>query len=135
MQQYPTSRINERAYSFTTSIGCVYHCYFFDFSTSFSDYPELAPLVFGFNLELKSMPEGLAVVPPDKRIAYTVTTILKTFLAEKKNVVVYICDNSDNREKPGFINLPTGSENIMMVLSSRSKALFAPTIPTSLMPC
>jgi hypothetical protein len=89
-------------YTFITKTGCEYHCYFFDFSSPFSDYPELAPLVFGFNLELKSSPEGLSKVAPDKRIASTVTTILKTFLAEKKNVVVYICDNSNNREKARF---------------------------------
>lgn len=102
MQQYPISRINERLYSFSTSIGCVYHCYFFDFSTPFSDYPELAPNVFGFNLELKFKPSEEVKPPLDKRIAVTVTTILKAFLLEKENVVVYICDNSDNRERARF---------------------------------
>ena len=102
LQHYQTSRINERLYSFTTGIGCIYHCYFFDFSTAFSDYPDLAPRVFGFNLELKSRPEGLDKIPLDKRIAVTVTDILKAFLNEKENVVVYICDNSDSREKARF---------------------------------
>lgn len=89
-------------YTFITSSGCEYHCYFFDFSTPFSDYPALAPKVFGFNLELKFKPEGLDKVPPDKRIGEAVTIILKTFLRGRKNVVVYICDNSDNREKARF---------------------------------
>ena len=102
MQQYQTSRINERLYSFTTSVGCLYHCYFFHFSTAFSDYPNLAPRVFGFNLELKFKPADLDKVPLDKRIAATVTNIIKAFLHEKENVVVYICDNSDNREKARF---------------------------------
>jgi hypothetical protein len=102
LQQYPISRINERSYSFSTSIGCTYHCYFFDFSTVFSDYPELAPKVFGFNLELTFKPEELDKVPLDKQIAATVTTILKTFLHEKENAVVYICDNIDLREKARF---------------------------------
>jgi Family of unknown function (DUF6169) len=102
LQQYPISRINEQLYSFTTSAGCIYHCYFFDSSTAFSDYPELAPKVFGFNLELSFKPEELNIVPPDKRIAATVTTILKAFLHEKENAVVYVCDNSDNREKARF---------------------------------
>ena len=102
LQHYQTSRINERLYSFTTGIGCIYHCYFFDFSAAFSDYPDLAPRVFGFNLELKSRPEGLDKIPLDKRIAVTVTDILKAFLNEKENVVVYICDNSDSREKARF---------------------------------
>ena len=102
MPQYPISRINERSYSFTTSIGCIYHCYFFDFSTAFSDYPELASAVFGFNLELQFKPEELTKAPFDKRIAATVTTIVKAFLHEKENAVVYICDNSDKREKARF---------------------------------
>lgn len=102
LQQYPISRISEKSYTFTTSSGCVYHCYFFDFSVPFSDYPELAPKVFGFNLELQLKPEGLSKVPLDKRIAATVTAILKVFLHENENTVVYICDNSDNREKARF---------------------------------
>jgi hypothetical protein len=96
LQQYPILKINERLYSFDTSNGSTYHCYFFDFSTPFSDYPNLAPKVFGFNLELKSKPADKATL--DKRIAATVATILKSFLNEKENTVVYLCDNSDNRE-------------------------------------
>ncbi len=80
----------------------MYHCYFFDFSAAFADYPELAPKVFGFNLELKFKPENLNKVPPDKRIAITVTAILKIFLQQKENVTVYICDDSDKREKARF---------------------------------
>jgi len=100
LQRYQISKINERLYSFETSTGCIYHCYFFDFSTAFSDYPDLAPKVFGFNLELKHKPDKITGL--DKRIAITVATVLKTFLNEKENVVVYICDNSDNHEKARF---------------------------------
>lgn len=100
MQHYPISKIDERLYTFVTSAGGEYHCYFFDFSAPFSDYPDLAPKVFGFNLELRSSPTPKA--PLDKRIALTVTTILRTFLNQQSNVVVYICDNSDNREKARF---------------------------------
>jgi Family of unknown function (DUF6169) len=100
LQNYPTSQINERLYSFTTSNGCIYHCYFFDFGTAFSDYPDLAPKVFGFNLELQYKPHQN--IGFDKRIAETVITILKTFLDDKVNAVVYICDNSDGREKARF---------------------------------
>lgn len=102
LQHYQTSKINERLYAFTTNTGCLYHCYFFDFSTAFSDFPNLESKVFGFNLELKFKPSDLEKLPLDKRIAATVTTILKTFLNERENAVVYICDNSDNREKARF---------------------------------
>ena len=102
MQHYQISKISERFYTFVTSIGCEYHCYFFEFSSPFSEYPELAPKVFGFNLELKSRPDTLQNIPLDKRIASTVSTILNAFLHEKENAVVYICDNSDNREKARY---------------------------------
>ncbi len=101
MQPYPILRISELSYSFTSGIGIIYHCYFFDFSSVFSDYPDLASKVYGFNLELKQTPEN---IKPglDKRIGATVALILKTFLHEKENVVVYICDTSDNHEKARF---------------------------------
>lgn len=114
LQPYPTSRISKHSYSFTTSAGSIYHCYFFDFGEVFSNYPNLAPNVFGFNLELKHKLEN-KIIGLDKRIAITVATIIKTFLNEKENVVVYICDTSDNHEKPDFINSPIGSKLIMMV--------------------
>lgn len=102
MQQYQISRISEHSYSFTTSIGCIYHCYFYDFSNAFYLYPNLAPKVFGFNLELHFTPAEPETIPSDQRIAVTVTNIIKTFLQEKENVVVYICDNSDRREQARF---------------------------------
>lgn len=101
MQPYQISRISERSYSFTTSKDCIYHCYFFDFSSAFNDYPDLVSKVFGFNLELKHKPTG-KIRGLDKRIGITVATILKAFLHEKENVAVYICDTSDNHEKARF---------------------------------
>lgn len=87
-------------YTFTTNNGCEYHCYFFSFDTAFSEYPELATNVFGFNLELKYEPHDNIGI--DKRIAETIISILKEFLDKKVNTVVYICDNSDGREKARF---------------------------------
>jgi Family of unknown function (DUF6169) len=75
---------------------------FLCFFSAFYLYPDLAPRVFGFNLELKSKPEGLIKIPLDKKIGATVTSIIKSFLLKKNNTVVYICDNSDNREKARF---------------------------------
>jgi Family of unknown function (DUF6169) len=44
----------------------------------------------------------LVKIPLDKRIGATVTSIIKSFLLKKNNTVVYICDNSDRREKARF---------------------------------
>ena len=101
LQPYNYTTYKPDNYTFTTSTGCEYHCYFFDFSSAFATYPQLAPKVFGFNLELKSKPANKKI-GLDKRIAVTVATIIKTFLNEKENTVVYICDTSDRREKARF---------------------------------
>jgi uncharacterized protein DUF6169 len=101
LQPYSYITYKPDYFIFTTNAGCDYHCYFFNFSAVFDEYPNLAPKVFGFNLELKHKPDD-KIIGFDKRIAVTVATIIKAFLNEKENVVVYICDTSDNHEKARF---------------------------------
>jgi hypothetical protein len=100
LQPYNFITVKPDYYSFITNSGCEYHCYFFAFDTAVSAYPNLATKVFGFNLELKVKP--ITAIGLDKRIAATVVTILKEFLNKEENAVVYICDNSDQREKARF---------------------------------
>jgi hypothetical protein len=100
LQPYNYLLLKPDYYTFTTGSGTEYNCYFYTVEEIFSDYPSLAQRVYAFNLVLKnnlSFQKGL-----DKRIAATVTEILKIFLHQKENAVVYICDNSDNREKARF---------------------------------
>lgn len=100
MQPYKYILLKPDYYTFTTPGGTEYHCYFYTAEEIFSDYPSLSKKVFGFNIVLKDNPslqKGL-----DKRIAATVVAILKGFIDEKKNAVVYICDNSDGREKARY---------------------------------
>jgi Family of unknown function (DUF6169) len=100
LQPYNYILLKPDHYTFTTLAGGEYDCYFYTAEEIFADYPSLAKKAFGFNIVLKNKPsiqKGL-----DKRIAATVITILKTFLYEKKNAVIYICDNSDGREKARF---------------------------------
>lgn len=100
MKPYNYILLKPDYYSFTTDAGTEYHCYFYAAEEVFLDYPSLANKVFAFNLALKnniSYQTGL-----DKRIAATVTEILKNFLHKKENAVIYICDNSANREKARF---------------------------------
>jgi Family of unknown function (DUF6169) len=103
LQPYNYTTFKPDYFTFTTANGCVYDCYFYNFSTAFSDYPDLAPNVYGFNLELKFQPIELKTIPPDKLVGATVVTILKTFLSLKENVVVYVCDNSDQRESARYV--------------------------------
>jgi Family of unknown function (DUF6169) len=100
LQPYSYILIKPDYYAFTTNGGTEYHCYFYTAEEIFSDFPELASKAFGFNLAIKnseSTPKGL-----DKRIAVTIATILIAFLSDKKNAVIYICDNSDGHEKARF---------------------------------
>jgi len=100
LQPYNYILLKPDYYSFVTTAGTEYHCYFYTIEEVFSDYPSLATKAFAFNLIIKnniSFQKGL-----DKRIAATVADILKAFLHQKENAVVYICDNSDKREKARF---------------------------------
>ena len=100
MQPYNYILLKPDYYTFTTLTGNEYDCYFYTAEEIFTDYPSLAKKAFGFNIVLKNNPSIIKGL--DKRIAATVVTILKTFLYEKKNAVIYICDNSDGREKARF---------------------------------
>ena len=100
MQPYKYILLKPDFYAFTTLAGIEYYCYFYTAEEIFSDYPSLAKKVFGFNITFKenqTFQKGL-----DKRLAATVVAILTTFLKEKKNAVLYICDSSDGREKIRF---------------------------------
>jgi hypothetical protein len=87
-------------YSFITEAEAEYACYFQPFDSLFSDFPKIASKVYGFSLVLLEKP--VKAMGLDKRIAATVVTILKDFLNRKVNIVIYICDNSDNREKARY---------------------------------
>jgi Family of unknown function (DUF6169) len=85
---------------FITDSGNEYTCYFTLYDNLFSNFPRIAPFVYGFTLALTSLVTHKTGL--DKRIADTTVTIISDFLNKKSNAVVYICDNSDNREKARF---------------------------------
>ena len=84
-------------YSFLTSSGVEYLCYFTPYAEYFKKYPaDISSRFYAFNLELtnkKLKPKGI-----DKRIADTIIIIVGDFLNAQINAVVYVCDNSDGRE-------------------------------------
>jgi Family of unknown function (DUF6169) len=87
-------------YSFKTDNGFEYVCYFTPFGDYFHEYPEIAPKIFSFDIELKNTinkPRGT-----DKRIADTVIEIVGEFLMSQINAVVYICDPSDGKGNARF---------------------------------
>jgi Family of unknown function (DUF6169) len=87
-------------YSFKTDNGFEYVCYFTPYGDYFYEYPEIAPKIFSFDIELKNTinkPKGT-----DKRIADTVIEIVGEFLMSQINAVVYICDPSDGKGNARF---------------------------------
>jgi len=88
------------SYSFTTEKGFEYFCYFTPYGAYFLEYPEIAPKIFSFDIQLKNTiikPKGT-----DKRIAATVIDIVGKFLNSQINAVVYICDPSDGKANARF---------------------------------
>ena len=99
LHAYHIYRISELYYSFTTDAGDEYQCYFISYADYFASQPDIAPNFFSFNLKLISNDGKPFRKGSDKRIADTVITIVGDFLGSKSNAVVYVCDNSDGREK------------------------------------
>ncbi|MBX9782860.1 MAG: hypothetical protein K2X48_06115 [Chitinophagaceae bacterium] len=101
LQPYKTIIHNPFYYSFVTTSGVEYFCYFTPYKEYFPNYPtEVASKFYAFNLDLadkKAKQKGV-----DKRIADTVITIVGDFLNKKINAVVYICDPSDGKAKARF---------------------------------
>lgn len=97
LQPYKFITYKPDYYSFVTTAGIEYICYFTPYAEYFKNYPTvIASKFFSFNLELADKKKK--ATGTDKRIADTVVTIVGDFLNSKINAVVYICDNSDGRE-------------------------------------
>jgi len=97
---YEPIKIDELTFRFTTESEDVYQCYFLSYASFFSNYPDIASKVYGFNVDLVSGPikhKGI-----DRRISFTVVNIVADFLASQINAVVYVCDPSDGRDGSRF---------------------------------
>jgi hypothetical protein len=83
-------------YSFETDNSVVYSVEFTDGSFYFIDLPSD---VFVFELNIKVLNVGNSFVQPyDKRTEATIVEILKKFLDDNKNCLIYVCNNLDSRE-------------------------------------
>ena len=98
LQPYKFYIFKPNYYSFVTTSGIEYICYFTPYAEYFKKYPSvISSKFYAFNLELtdkKLKPKGI-----DKKIADTVITIVGDFLNSQINAVVYVCDNSEIREQ------------------------------------
>lgn len=97
LQPYDYEVLKPNYYAFTTVSGDIYECYFLPYGEYFPYHLDIAPFIFGFNLHLLSKP--LQNKGVDKRIADTVIMIVGGFLEAQNNAMIYVCDNSDGKEK------------------------------------
>jgi Family of unknown function (DUF6169) len=97
LHAYRIFPVTELSYRFVTDAGAEYNCTFISYADYFKDKPQnIASRFYSFNLDLVN--KDIQRKGIDKRIADTVITIVGDFLNSQINAVVYVCDNSDNRE-------------------------------------
>jgi hypothetical protein len=65
------------------------------YSDYFEKYKEIANKVYGFNVERLSKPN---IESNDLRIGLIIVNVIRHFLTERNNAVIYVCDNTDSRE-------------------------------------
>ena len=84
------------SYRFQTGAGVYYHVAFTDGSFYFTGFPAYLS-VFEFGISVITLGDNLS--PPfDRRVEATVVTILKTFLSDHENSVIYTCETLDQRQ-------------------------------------
>jgi Family of unknown function (DUF6169) len=99
LHAYNFYQFDDLTFLFTTQARDEYQCYFLSYADYFASQPDIAPNFFSFNLKLISN-EGVPIRKgTDKRLADTVIAIVGDFLSSKSNAVVYVCDNSDGKER------------------------------------
>jgi hypothetical protein len=94
---YPLQENNEYAYEFVTDQGIEYLAYFMEYGEHFVEYPELAPFIYTFDIEVRGGDADEVV--EDERIGETVWSIFQNFFAGVQNAVIYVCDNLDGRHR------------------------------------
>ena len=96
LKPYPTyQEENDSEYFFITENGDEYAIYFHETNGYFSELSYVnAVKLFGFDLTSKT-----SEMPFDKRISDTIITSIFDFLKDDKNILVYVCSQSDSRQR------------------------------------
>ncbi|MEP7168863.1 MAG: DUF6169 family protein [Bacteroidota bacterium] len=97
LHPYLLTEENKLSYSFLTAQGLRYVVYFIDYSYMFVDYPDISTNIYTFNVDAVEGNADAAIA--DERIGITIVEILKMFFNKVKNVAVYVCDSSDDRQR------------------------------------
>ncbi|WP_155990083.1 DUF6169 family protein [Terrimonas ferruginea] len=93
---YSLKRNDDHVFEFTTKLGVRYKTYFLDYNTLFEHYPHIVCRAYSFGLEV--LEGNPASSPPDPKVGATIAEVIRLFLTEAENVIVYVCDNLDNKQ-------------------------------------
>ena len=96
MNPYLLSNHGPLSFEFVTDQGVIYNATFFDYNTSLPGYPELAEAIYSFTLDI-ILEINDTPLRPDERLGETIVAIFMKFFNSRQNVVVYVCDSSDDR--------------------------------------
>lgn len=85
-------------YRFVTSMGYQYSVYFLLAKDDyFSDFPEIPNNIYLFGFSLLNSTSGN--LPFDEKVAQTICSILLDFFQSKENIIIFICDSVDKKER------------------------------------
>jgi hypothetical protein len=102
MTQHLPYNFNQQgnSYRFSTDKDVYYNVQFMDGSYYFVNFPPYLS-VFEFSISVTKLGENLT--PPfDNRVEATVVAILKAFLINHENSILYICETRDRRQKARY---------------------------------
>lgn len=93
-----TTNENEHEFHFITSLNYQYHVYFLPAKEDyFSDYPDVPDNIYLFGFSLQNAIVG--TLHFDAKVAKTICQILFKFFENNKNIIIFICDSTDKRER------------------------------------
>ena len=93
------------SYRFQTDAGVYYNVAFTDGSFYFTNFPAYLS-VFEFSISVITLGDNLSP-PLDRRVESTVVVILKAFLENHDNSILYICEMLDNRQQARYRKFDT----------------------------
>ena len=94
---YPLQENDPYSYEFVTDQGLHYILYFLDYSYIFTHYIDHPLDVYMFNIDVADGNPDDHI--HDERIGLTVLKVFQKFFASKQQVAIYICDNTDTRQR------------------------------------
>lgn len=97
-----TTNDDRNEYHFTTSLNYQYNVYFLPAKEDyFSEYPDIPDNIYLFGFSLLNA--SVKLMPFDAKVAQTICRILVDFFNNHKNIIIFICDSTDRRERQRYI--------------------------------